>query len=180
MSNLPEEYQGRPELEKEHRKTLLGADGESCLAVLQKIPDATLTDLLSGGAVFLRDPGEYGELGGASGPILQGAAHVQLESLQDALALLRAGELHKKVLATAMNDASSRGHTVFLLTITQRGAERGGGGGGSGGAGGAATGAAPSEDGDESAAAAATAEGVGGGDGERLITSQLALVDLAG
>ena len=27
MSNLPEEYQGRPELEKEHRKKLLGADG---------------------------------------------------------------------------------------------------------------------------------------------------------
>merc|ERR1719482_2445697 len=49
-----------------------------------------------------------------------------------------------------MNDASSRGHTVFLLSITQRGE----GGGGEGG-------------------------GEGGG-GEKLISSQLALVDLAG
>jgi hypothetical protein len=122
-----------------------------------QIYEETLTDLLSGGAVFLRDPGEYGEAGGATGPILQGAAHVQLETLNDALALLRAGELHKKVLATAMNDASSRGHTVFLLTITQHGA--------------------PLNDAHASGGAASTDSEEGG---ERLITSQLALVDLAG
>ena len=83
-----------------------------------QIYEETLTDLLSGGAVMLRDAGEYAESGNERA-ILQGAAHVQLESLNDALALLRAGELHKKVLATAMNDASSRGHTVFLISITQ-------------------------------------------------------------
>jgi len=114
-----------------------------------QIYEETLTDLLSGGPVALRDAGGYAEGGAASGPILQGAAHVQLEGLSDALALLRAGELHKKVLATAMNDASSRGHTVFLLSITQRRC----GGGGNGG---------------------------GGGEEVRLISSQLALVDLAG
>ena len=44
--------------------------------------------------MLLRDAGEYGiESGMGSGPILQGAAHVQLESLNDALALLRAGEV---------------------------------------------------------------------------------------
>jgi len=123
-----------------------------------QIYEETLTDLLSGAPVFLRDPGEYGEAGGVSGPILQGAAHVQLETLNDALALLRAGELHKKVLATAMNDASSRGHTVFLLTITQRGMASDG----------------------ASDGAVDPGTGGGGGGGERLISSQLALVDLAG
>ena len=108
-----------------------------------QIYEETLTDLLSGAPVTLRDGGEYAEGGTASGPILQGAAHCELESLHDALVLLRAGELHKKVLATAMNDASSRGHTVFLISLTQRG------------------------------------EAEGGTD-EKLITSQLALVDLAG
>jgi hypothetical protein len=48
--------------------------------------------------------------------------HVQLETLTDAIALLRAGELHKRVAATAMNQTSSRAHTVFLITLTQRGA----------------------------------------------------------
>ena len=111
-----------------------------------QIYEETLTDLLSGGPVMLRDAGDYAE-SGQERAILQGAAHVQLESLNDALALLRAGELHKKVLATAMNDASSRGHTVFLLSITQRGEGKHG----------------ESDDGSE-----------------RLISSQLALVDLAG
>ena len=107
---------------------------------------------------MLREAGEYAEGGAASGPILQGAAHVELRSVGDALALLRAGELHKRVAATAMNDASSRAHTVFLVTITQRGEAPGGVGAGEG---------------------AGEGEGEGEG-GERLISSQLALVDLAG
>ena len=40
-------------------------------------------------------------------------------TLDDALCMLRAGELHKRVAATAMNDASSRAHTIFLLSLTQ-------------------------------------------------------------
>jgi len=123
------------------------APGASCDSIkisaqYIQIYEETLTDLLSGGPVQLREAGDYAMEGAPAGPILQGAAHVQVDALTDALALLRAGELHKKVLATAMNDASSRGHTVFLLSITQRGT---------------------GEDG-----------------GEKLISSQLALVDLAG
>ena len=133
------------------------APGASCNSIKVsaqyiQIYEETLTDLLSGGSVQLRDAGDYAETG-QERAILQGAAHVQLESLNDALALLRAGELHKKVLATAMNDASSRGHTVFLISITQRG---------------------EGSDGDEAGGEGEEAEG------ERLITSQLALVDLAG
>uniref|UniRef100_A0A7S3FHY4 Kinesin motor domain-containing protein n=1 Tax=Haptolina ericina TaxID=156174 RepID=A0A7S3FHY4_9EUKA len=108
-----------------------------------QIYEETLTDLLSGGSVVLRDAGEYAEGGTGSSAVLQGAAHVILETLSDALALLRAGELHKRVAATAMNEASSRAHTIFLITATQR-------------ASGART------------------------DGDALISSQLALVDLAG
>ena len=111
-----------------------------------QIYEETLTDLLSGGQVLLRECGEYGPDGGGGGPILQGATHCKLDTLVDALALLRAGEVHKRVAATAMNDTSSRAHTVFLVTMTQRG----------------------------------EALGADGGDDEKLITSQLALVDLAG
>ena len=94
---------------------------------------------------MLRELGEYAntENGAAAqgGTVLQGAVHVKLESVTDALAILRAGELHKRVAATAMNDTSSRAHTVFLLTLTQRHGE---------------------------------------GEDEKLLSSQLALVDLAG
>ena len=80
---------------------------------------------------MLRELGEYAntENGAAAqgGTVLQGAVHVKLESVTDALALLRAGELHKRVAATAMNDTSSRAHTVFLLTLTQRHGEGGDG-----------------------------------------------------
>jgi len=124
-------------------------DALSLSAQYVQIYDETLIDLLSGGPVQLREMGEYGTGPHANAPVLQGAVHVQLESLNDALTLLRAGELHKRVAATAMNEASSRAHTVFLVSITQRGRR-------------------PASDSSDE-------------DGEeRLITSQLALVDLAG
>ena len=87
----------------------------------------------------------------AGGAVLQGATQVKLATLSDALALLRAGEVHKQVAATAMNETSSRAHTVFLVTLTQRGSASPLGG-----------------DGDDSAMS------------EGVISSQLALVDLAG
>ena len=79
-----------------------------------QIYDEHITDLLSGAPVMLRE----GE-GGAPFTTLIGAAHVDLHSVDDALCMLRAGELHKRVAATAMNDASSRAHTIFLLSLTQ-------------------------------------------------------------
>ena len=131
-----------------------------------QIYDESLTDLLSGGAVMLRELGEYAEhaaSGGSGhatangGTVLQGAQCVKLNTLSDALALLRAGELHKRVAATAMNNTSSRAHTVFLLTLTQRG------------------GATRDADAANTDADAAVLE-----DEDRVICSQLALVDLAG
>ena len=60
---------------------------------------------------MLREGGEAGA------PFtLIGAAHVDLHSVDDALCMLRAGELYKGA-ATAMNDASSRAHTIFLLSL---------------------------------------------------------------
>ena len=122
----------------------VACDSMSLSAQYIQIYDESLTDLLSGGAVMLRELGEYAEGAQAAqgGTVLQGATHVKLQTTTDALALLRAGELHKRVAATAMNNTSSRAHTVFLLSLTQRGGE---------------------------------AEGE-----EKIITSQLALVDLAG
>ena len=79
-----------------------------------QIYDEHITDLLSGAPVMLREGGE----GGAPFTLI-GAAHVDLHSVDDALCMLRAGELHKRVAATAMNDASSRAHTIFLLSLTQ-------------------------------------------------------------
>jgi len=127
----------------------LGAPGVACEALslsaqYVQIYDERVTDLLSGGPVTVRDvgPGTTDDEPASLGKppmVLQGAAHVQLSSLADALALLRAGELHKRVAATAMNDTSSRAHTIFLLQVTQR-----------------------------------------GGRGDALLSSQLALVDLAG
>ena len=62
----------------------------------------------------------------AATPSCRESTHVELRSLTDALALLRAGELHKRVAATAIGHASSRAHTVFLVTFTQRGTHRAG------------------------------------------------------
>ena len=42
-----------------------------------------------------------------------------MESLDDALRLLRAGQVRKRFAATAMNDRSSRAHTVFILQVRQ-------------------------------------------------------------
>ena len=125
-------------------------DALSLSAQYIQIYDESLIDLISGGRVQLRELGEYAEYapGGTTngGAVLQGATPVKLSTLSDALTLLRAGELHKQVAATAMNETSSRAHTVFLVTLTQRGGH----------------------------------ERAGGEADERVVSSQLALVDLAG
>ena len=129
----------------------VACDGLRLSAQYIQIYDETLIDLISGSRdLRLRELGDYAEYapdGTTNGSaVLQGATQVNLETLSDALALLRAGELHKQVAATAMNETSSRAHTVFLVTLTQRGGRTGG---------------------DEAV-------------DESVISSQLALVDLAG
>ena len=106
-----------------------------------QVYDERLTDLLTGRPVLLREAGSAAASGSVPF-VLQGASTVEMASMDDAVALLRAGEQHKRVAATAMNDASSRAHTLFIVGVTQRGRVREG--------------------------------------HERVITSQLALVDLAG
>lgn len=65
-----------------------------------------VTDLLGSGQVVLRGGGE-----------LQGAEARPLTSLADAVALLQLGEGRKSRAATAMNQRSSRAHTVFVLRL---------------------------------------------------------------
>ena len=74
-----------------------------------------VTDLMGGGRVQPRDTGR----GGAASFVLQGARQQPLSSLADALAMLQAGEARKRYAATAMNEHSSRAHTLFLLSLQQ-------------------------------------------------------------
>lgn len=66
-------------------------------------------DLLSGGDVHIRGPRAE----------LQGAAEVSIKSFAGAVELLRRGQERKHVAETAMNERSSRAHTVFVLNLTQ-------------------------------------------------------------
>ena len=102
------------------------APGPACasLAVTAsyvQIYNDEVTDLLSGATVRPRDTGGGGggPGGGGAAFVLQGAKQLKLESIDDALALLQAGEARKRFAATAMNEHSSRAHTVFLLSLTQ-------------------------------------------------------------
>jgi hypothetical protein len=52
--------------------------------------------------------------------VLQGAAERVVESLADVEEVLRIGEVQKRRAATAMNDRSSRAHTLFILSLQQR------------------------------------------------------------
>ena len=70
---------------------------------------------MGGGRVQPRDTGR----GGAATFVLQGAKQLPLSSLADALAMLQAGEARKRYAATAMNEHSSRAHTLFLLSLQQ-------------------------------------------------------------
>lgn len=72
-----------------------------------------VSDLVSGNAVRLRQ-----ESAGAA-VLLQGAAVTAIKSLSDILGLLRTGEARKRSAETAMNNRSSRAHTVLAFTIEQ-------------------------------------------------------------
>lgn len=51
--------------------------------------------------------------------VTQGGVDVPVTCLADAEELLRAGEAHKRLAATEMNERSSRAHTLVLLTLRQ-------------------------------------------------------------
>ena len=149
------------------------APGPACksLAVTAsyvQIYNDEVTDLLSGALVRPRDTGGgaagRGGPGGSAAFVLQGAQQLKLETIDDALALLQAGEARKRFAATAMNEHSSRAHTVFLLSLTQVAKSTG-----------------PPTPGNAAGAAGAEVEEVVEEEGAgTMLTSQLALVDLAG
>jgi hypothetical protein len=58
--------------------------------------------------------------GDAAAHHLAGATDLVVATAGQALAALATGERHKHKAATAMNDRSSRAHSVFMLHLTQR------------------------------------------------------------
>jgi len=52
--------------------------------------------------------------------VLDGAAEKRVKSFEDAIALLNQGEQQKRTASTAMNERSSRAHTLLILTLKQK------------------------------------------------------------
>lgn len=52
--------------------------------------------------------------------VLSGAAEQGVENMQDVRRLLQIGEAQKRRAATALNDRSTRAHSIFILTLKQR------------------------------------------------------------
>ena len=73
-----------------------------------------VTDLLQGGAVGAWQ-------GTAARAVARGDADVAVEGAAHAASLLAAAEANKRRAATAMNERSSRAHTVLQLTLLQHG-----------------------------------------------------------
>ena len=51
--------------------------------------------------------------------VLDGSSEVPVSSFHDIIMLLKKGKQQKRQAATAMNERSSRAHTLFILTLTQ-------------------------------------------------------------
>ena len=73
-----------------------------------EIYQGRITCLACGRAVQLRDC-----------RILQGALQTPLRSMRDVITLLREGQARKRFAATAMNERSSRAHTVLVISLEQ-------------------------------------------------------------
>mmetsp|Transcript_4342 Transcript_4342/g.10377 ORF Transcript_4342/g.10377 Transcript_4342/m.10377 type:complete len:589 (-) Transcript_4342:1238-3004(-) len=85
-----------------------------------QVYNENITDLLGGGHVAIRT-GEAGKV------ILQGAAEASVASRGELIKLLRQGEARKRYAATAMNDHSSRAHTIVVLHLLHKTNRQGGG-----------------------------------------------------
>jgi hypothetical protein len=75
-----------------------------------EIYNDVMTDLLSG---------EQCAVLKSEGHTISGAMDCQVKSVRDGLLLLRAGHVRKRIAATAMNDRSSRAHSVFAIHMRQ-------------------------------------------------------------
>jgi len=76
-----------------------------------QIYQESVTDLVTGRPVQVRT--------GGGQTVLQGAEEVAVNCLTEALDILRTGEERKHYAGTAMNERSSRAHTVFIMHIAQ-------------------------------------------------------------
>jgi kinesin family protein 5 len=82
-----------------------------------EIFEETCSCLLSGAKCLVRrDSGE-----------VSGATEAPLSTLADCFEVLRTGQLRKRFASTAMNDHSSRSHTVFILHVLSARTEEEGG-----------------------------------------------------
>eukprot|EP00607_Mallomonas_marina_P010567 CAMPEP_0182422368 /NCGR_PEP_ID=MMETSP1167-20130531/8037_1 /TAXON_ID=2988 /ORGANISM="Mallomonas Sp, Strain CCMP3275" /LENGTH=647 /DNA_ID=CAMNT_0024600377 /DNA_START=372 /DNA_END=2315 /DNA_ORIENTATION=+ len=92
-------------------KSQLGEKGVrvNLSAQFVEIYNEQLVDLLSGRAVSVRR--ESGEL--------VGAEDAPLDDMRSVLDILRRGHARKRFAATAMNDRSSRSHTLLIILVTQ-------------------------------------------------------------
>lgn len=82
-----------------------------------------ISDLLrSGGVVGQGQAGRYGAVRATDRVghryVLDGHTEFAVESLEDVLELLRIGDESKRLAATAMNERSTRAHTVFVLNLS--------------------------------------------------------------
>jgi hypothetical protein len=95
-----------------------------------QIYNDNISDLISGNPVTLYRVGSgagaerfhESSLGGDDKELflLGGASDVEVTSVADILAALASGERNKHKAATAMNERSSRAHSVFMVQLTQR------------------------------------------------------------
>ena len=87
-----------------------------------------LTDLISGRPITLFRVGtgeaaeqfRDGKLGEDETYTLQGASDLVVGSTAEVLRALASGEANKHKAATAMNERSSRAHSIFMVSLTQR------------------------------------------------------------
>jgi len=99
-------------LEAAQRMNEAGVAHVSISAQYVQVYREVVTCLGGGDKVTLRAGGSTGSF------VAAGAAEVKIETPQQLLDLLERGEEHKRYGATAMNDRSSRAHTVLVLNLT--------------------------------------------------------------
>jgi kinesin family protein 5 len=86
-----------------------------CCAVHSQIYNEAVTDLLTGNPIAVR----------RSDGALVGGREVLVEDEASVVAMLREGQARKHFAATAMNDRSSRAHTIIIFSLTQNNAKLG-------------------------------------------------------
>ncbi len=97
-----------------YRKKNLNLNIEAKIAVSYiEIFGDSVTDLLRGGLTCGQSKVA------AQRYVLDGSSEVEISSMSDALSLLNNGEKQKRKAATAMNERSSRAHSLFIVRMKQ-------------------------------------------------------------